>query len=66
VNAFNGPASKKTDAKLFANASPSLVKLQKEARAGLRDQARAQYWQQKQAADSAAQPGQPAPIPTDL
>jgi hypothetical protein len=51
VNAFNGPASKKTDAKLFANASPSLVKLQKEARAGLRDQARAQYWQQKQAAD---------------
>ena len=48
VNAFNGPAPKKVDAKLFANASPSIVKLQKEARAGLRDQAREEYWTQKQ------------------
>jgi hypothetical protein len=47
VNAFNGPAPKKVDAKLFANASPSIVKLQKEARAGLRDQAREEYWTQE-------------------
>ena len=63
MNAFNGPASKRTDAKLFAGASPSLVKLQQQARAGLRANARAEYWKQKQAADQ--QHGQSAPNTAD-
>jgi len=54
MDAFNSPAPKDTDAKLFARTSPALQKLQKQARAGLRQNARAQYWAQKQAADQAA------------
>jgi hypothetical protein len=61
VDSFNGPAPKRTDAKLFAGMSPALNKLAKAGRAGLRLNARAAFWNQKQAA--AQQAAQSGPTP---
>lgn len=60
VNSFNGPAAKRTDAKLFSGMSPGLKRLNNEGRAGLRLKARAEFWAQKQAAaQQAAQSNNP-------
>lgn len=55
VDAFNGPAPKSTDARLFGKMSPSLLRLQKQSRADLRQKARASYWTQKQQAQQQTQ-----------
>jgi hypothetical protein len=61
VNSFNGPADKRTDEKLFSGTSPALRRLLNAGRAGLRLQARARFWDQKQAA--AQQAAQAGPTP---
>jgi len=49
VNESTGPAPRKADLKLFNGMDPFLKALQKQSRAGLRLNARAVFWQQKQA-----------------
>lgn len=48
---FSGPAAKLADARLFGiTTSPSLRRLQKTSRGELRQKARAEFWNQAQAA----------------
>jgi hypothetical protein len=54
VSNFSGAAPKAADQRLFSRVPSSLQRLNKNARQGLRNVARAAYWKAKQEAEAAA------------
>jgi len=54
MNRFSGPAPRQADAALFKRAGGGLSRLQKKARAELRQGAREKYWALKQLRDQEA------------